>query len=135
MRNHAGLTVGGTSATVAIKSQMTPLQTENKSVNQEYTAKRNHPHPTCFQRRRPRPNEPLLSWRRRNSPMSTTISKTISATRVIIILGLLSSVLSTRQPCRTGSHTERSYRYVSLDYSKLLGLATYSPARYLMIQN
>jgi hypothetical protein len=35
-RNDVGLTVGVTSATVAIKSQTTPLRKKNRSMNQEY---------------------------------------------------------------------------------------------------
>jgi hypothetical protein len=53
----ARLTTGGTSATVASKSQITPLRKENISVNRKTIASENH-HPTCFQRSWLRPNMP-----------------------------------------------------------------------------
>jgi hypothetical protein len=118
-KNDAGHTVGGTPATVAIRSQTTPLGSGNK-VSELRHCKMGPPDPTCFQRRRPRANDPPPSWRRRSSPMSTIRSKTMSVMRVTMILGLFFSVLSTIQSCRTGSHAERVCRWVSLDDPKLL---------------
>ena len=69
--------------------------------------------------------------RRRSNPTITVASKKTSVARVMMIVGLISSVLRMVQVCDAGSHTERSYRPISPRESKAVEIG-YSPARHLI---
>jgi hypothetical protein len=99
--------VGGTSATVASKSQIRPLRTViHISEFASTTASGNCHHRTCFQSLRPKAKAPP---RRGSKPMSMIRSKPMSETREQIIAGLVLSMLSTTQVSASGDHVERSY--------------------------
>ena len=106
----ARLTTGGTSATVASKSQITPLRKGkiSESVNRRTMASENY-HPTCFQRSWLRPNTPPPRRRMRNKPPSIMRSKAMSVTSMETMLSRVLSVLGETQACWAGTHSERTY--------------------------
>jgi len=68
---------------------------------------------TCVQSNRPKPNV-LAPRRGRNRPTSMVKNKITSVARVVGILYLLLSVLSTLQVLMTGFHEEWSYGQIRL---------------------
>ena len=98
------LTAGGTSATVAKKSQARPFQNMYAISD---TSDGECASPTCLQRSFPKPNR-VPSLRRRSKPTSIVRSKTTSETSMAIMLSLLLSVSNTTQALSSGTHSELS---------------------------
>ena len=96
----ARLTTGGTSATVASRNHMTPLQAGGQNIRevkvQRLTGKNSH-HPTCSHRRLARPNLPPPLRRKRSKPTSIVTSKIMSEMNMTMMLGLLVSMLVAKQ--------------------------------------
>jgi hypothetical protein len=105
-------TAGGTSATVAIKSQKRPLRTESHISKFEGIAARETRHSrTCFQRTPAKPKAPPPLKRVRSKPMSMVTSNTTSVTSTPIIEGLVTSMLSSAQVFAACDHVDRTYNY------------------------
>jgi hypothetical protein len=128
----ARLTTGVSSATVPIKSQITPLSIcmQINHINSMTISKNCH-HPTCFQSKRPSPNLPPPPRRRRSNPTSMVESKIMSVARMAItVIWLLSTFRITQMLCST-SHRARICELISPEVPKCLKIG-YSPARSLI---
>ena len=102
-------TTGGTSATVAIMSQMTPSQYENISVDGRTTGMvSENRHLTCLQRSRVIPNVPPQPTRRRNKPTSMMRSNTMSVMSQAMRLSVLVLALKRPHADSAGTHAARN---------------------------
>ena len=93
---------------VARKSQKIPLRTGSVSVDREPRLARRADTLTCLHMRRPRPYMPGLWKPRRSKPISIMRSKTMSVTRVVIVLSFVLWMLDTSQEDSRGFHVART---------------------------
>lgn len=101
----ARLTDGGTSATVASKSQLRPLRSKIH-ISRFRSSEKEPPH-TCFQRMCPKSNAPTALKRRRSTPLSMMRSNKTSVISELITAGLVLCKLSRAQVFASGDHVER----------------------------
>jgi hypothetical protein len=101
-------TIGGTSAAVASRSQMTPSQASKPLEKVGYDNEGELLSPTCFHRKSPRANLPPNRTHIRNKPRSMVTSKTRSVTSDIMTVCLVVSMLVAMQTLPSGNITPRS---------------------------
>jgi hypothetical protein len=100
----AGLTTCGTSAAVAMASQITPWRYQMQWVNSIITNKNGL---TCFQRTYASSRKALSRWRRRNKPTSMMSSRLMSVTSVLMVRSLMALKLVVTHALAIGTHTAR----------------------------